>query len=280
MLTEENKSNRRNGIGASESSILFPEIPNNRKTPLQLWMEKTNQVSPEIIDNDFTWWGNELEPLIAKRYELETGEKTEFKEETFFHKDMNYMICHPDRFIIGKRKLLEIKTASFQNELWGDSIDEIPFQYLIQAQHQMSVTGYDEVDVFVLFMANRKTKIYNIKRDEQIIEAIENKVKYFWEENVQKLIPPNIENTSDCKIYFKNYMDDFSEANEESLKNIQKIVEINKQIKQINEEKEHTLKSIYCEIGNSLGLKIGSKILATWKPRKDNVRVFRLAGEI
>lgn len=279
MLTEAQVAARANGIGASESVILFPQIPNSYCTPYKLWMLKTSRLKADFELNDYQWWGHELEPAIAKRYEYETGEKLEHRPETFIHEKLPYMLCHPDRFVHGKRILVEIKTAQYSPEEWGEpGTDHVPPAYVIQVQHQLAVTGYDEVHLIVFFMNYRQSRIYIIKRDDQLIAAIENAVSNFWNNHVIADVAPALTCIADCKLKFpKNHLASFVEATSQIIDFIDalKIIKSSIKAEQVNEEA--MLAELFAFIGDSSGIKQDDKILATWKARKDGARVFRLS---
>lgn len=278
MLTKEQKEARRGGIGASESVILFPSIPNSYCTPYKLWMIKTGRLDSEDELNDYQWWGYELETVIAKRYEHETGETLKHLTQTYIHPKLPYMLCHPDRFVFCKRKLVEIKTAQYNPEEWGEpGTDHVPPAYVIQVQHQLAVTGYDEADLIVLFMNYRKSSIYHIKRDEELISAIEGAVSKFWNNHVLSDIAPELTNVADCKLRFNKTNGAFIEATPEAIECLDMLKRVRSLKSQEQEIEDGILKNILSFIGEGDGIKQDSKILATWKARKDGVRVFRLS---
>lgn len=205
MLNAEQIKARSNGIGASESVILFPQVPNSYCTPYQLWMIKTGRLQKEDDLDNFQWWGHALEPVIAKRYEYETGEALEYREQTVIHPNIPFMLCHPDRFVVGKRKLLEIKAVSYDPTKWGAAgTDHVPPEYVIQVQHQLACSEYDEADLIAFFLNYRNSIIYHFKRDNELIAALENAVKQFWNNHVLADIPPDLVNLADCKLKFSS----------------------------------------------------------------------------
>jgi putative phage-type endonuclease len=278
MLTPEQIAARKNGIGASESVILFPQIPNPYSTPYQLWMEKTGRIARNQELNDFQWWGHALEPVIAKRYEHETGEVLENRPETVVHTELPYMLCHPDRYVVGKRKLVEIKGVSYDPDKWGVAgTDHVPPEYVIQVQHQLACTGYDEADLIAFFLNYRKSVIYKFKRDNELIDAVEKAVSVFWNNHVLADVAPDLTALSDCKLRFQKDSGTWIEANDEILSLIQKLKVANSNMG-VHERRADEIKiELLTIIGEASGIKQDDKILATWKADKNGKRSFRLS---
>jgi putative phage-type endonuclease len=278
MLTPEQISARQQGIGASETVILFPEIPNSYSTPYQLWMLKTGRVERDQEMNDFQWWGHKLEPAIAERYEYETGETLEHRPDTVIHPRLPFMLCHPDRYVFGKRKLVEIKTAQYSPEQWGEAgTDHIPPAYLIQCQHQMACTGYEQVDLIVFFVNFRQSRIYTIKRDDEFIATLESTIIHFWNNHVLADVAPDLTSLTDCKLKFKNRSADFVEADNNTLQLIASLREIRARLKIAEKQDSDCLKQLLSFIGEKSGIKQDDKILVTWKADKNGKRSFRLS---
>ncbi len=278
MLTPEQINARKQGIGASESVILFPQIPNSYSTPYQLWMEKTGRIERQQELNDFQWWGHALEPVIAQRYELETGETLEYRSETVVHPELPYMLCHPDRYVVGKRKLVEIKGVSYDPDKWGEAgTDHIPPEYVIQVQHQLACTGYEEADLIAFFLNYRKSVIYKLRRDNDLIDAIQCAVSNFWKFNVLADEAPELTSTSDCKIKFGRNRGTFIEADNDMMQLIYILKNINKNIEEFQEQKDKIMIPILSFIGENDGITKDDKIVATWKADKNGKKTFRLS---
>lgn len=278
MLTLEQIAARKQGIGASESVILFSEIPNSYCTPYKLWLLKTGKLERDDELNDYQWWGHELEPAIAKRYEYETGEKLEYRPETVTHPRIPFMLCHPDRFVNGKRKLVEIKAVTYDPEKWGEpGTDHVPPEYVIQVQHQLACTGYEEVDLIAFFLNYRKSVIYSFKRDNELIATIENAVTQFWNDHVLADVAPDLVAMSDCKLKFLKDNGTFVEATHAMQVLIQNIKIVNASISAREKQADDFKKELLALIGETSGIKKDDKILATWRADKNGKRTFRLS---
>lgn len=278
MLTPEQIAARQQGIGASEAVILFPEIPNPYSTPYQLWMEKTGRIERDQSMNDYQWWGHELEPAIARRYEYETGEVLEARPDTIIHPRLPFMLCHPDRYVVGKRKLVEIKAVTFDPAKWGEAgTDHVPPEYVLQVQHQLACNDYDEVDLIAFFLNYRNSRIYKFQRDNEIIAIIENTITHFWNNHVLADVAPDLVSLADCKLKFANRSADFVEADANTLEVINALRETRCRLKIDKDYENDCLQQLFSFIGEKSGIKQDNKILATWKADKNGKRTFRLS---
>ena len=138
---------RRLGIGGSDAGIVLGVNP--YKSILELWLEKTGQVTAASSDDtNYTLWGKKLEPVLRKHFQEVTGLKTEVRNCIFVHKKHEFMVANVDAVVKeedGSTSLLEIKTATeWRNEAWEKG--EIPKQYYAQVQHYLEVLDLSAVE--------------------------------------------------------------------------------------------------------------------------------------
>lgn len=183
---------RRKGLGGSDIGTILGLNP--FKTAFQLWLEKTGQVEPEdISDKIHIQIGNELEDLVARIFEQETGLKVQKDNKTHYHKDYPYLLANIDRKIVGEKALLECKTTSaFSKKQWED--DEVPDSYLMQVQHYLNVLDYDYAYIAVI-IGNSDFVYKKIERDDELISMYTDIASKFWLENVQKGVEPDFDYT-------------------------------------------------------------------------------------
>ncbi len=278
MLTDEQHTARSQGVGASEVSALWGIHP--YMTAYQLWAVKTGQIEkPDLSDNEFVWWGHAMEEPIAQWYMKETGKELIVPHGTYFCKKEPRLLCHPDRVVLGQPRLVEIKTAQYNPDKWGaESSDEAPYEYILQCQAQMACApAATAVDLVVMFRNVFKCQIYTIKRDDALIKTIIDKVRDFWEVNVEGKIAPELQNMDDVKMYYpSNTKDDCIEADQTILSSLEVLEEAKKLEKDLKQTKA-THQKIICEkIGQHSGVKHEDYILATWKADKNGKRTLRI----
>ncbi|MGL5383029.1 MAG: YqaJ viral recombinase family protein [Culicoidibacterales bacterium] len=171
---------RNKGIGGSDVGTIMGL--NKYKSAVQLWLEKSDLIEAEKVDNDAVHFGHVLEDTVAKEFERRTGKKVRNRNQILQHPEHPFMLANLDRVVVGEKALLECKTASeYMKGKWED--DEIPAGYLLQVMHYLAVTGYEKAYIAVLIGGN-KFVWKEIDRDEELINIIIAKEKHFWEVNV------------------------------------------------------------------------------------------------
>ena len=176
---------RQKGIGSSDAAVAIGISP--YKSPLALWLEKTNRQEPEDLSTkEAVFWGTTLEPILAEVYQERTGKKVRRVPQILQHPKEPYMLANLDRAIEGGG-ILEIKTAGLRSERqWEEGV---PFAYQIQVLHQLAVTGKAWADVAVL-MGGQEFRIYRVERDEARITALIDRERQFWHYVTNDTPPP------------------------------------------------------------------------------------------
>lgn len=202
MITEAQRAARNGFIGASDAAAGMGI--NAYKTPYDLWLDKTDQQSEFFESNEFTYWGNVLEPVVANRLAEVTGLKLRKHGKTIIAKDYPFMGSHLDYKVTGEPIVVEIKTGGyFTKDNWGASgTDQIPDNYLIQVHHQMICTGYKKALVAVL-LGGQEFRYYQVDFDADLAQLIIEKLTAFWQYVVDRTPPPP-SNSSDLRSLYPN----------------------------------------------------------------------------
>ena len=186
MPYEEWLEYRKQGIGGSDASVVCGI--NRYKAPIELWMEKTDQM-PHQEAGEAAYWGNILESVVRDEFTKRTGIKVTQTYQLLQSEEHPYMLAnldglceHPEFGICA----FEAKTASaFKESEWDDSI---PDEYQIQVQHYLAVTGYAGAYIAVLIGGNTFRWKF-VERDEALISMLIQLEENFWN-CVQELVPP------------------------------------------------------------------------------------------
>ncbi|MGE6330394.1 YqaJ viral recombinase family protein [Psychrobacter pacificensis] len=178
---------RKQGIGSSDAAAACGIHP--YLSMLELWMIKTGRMTSDIdassnngIDGySPLYWGNTLEPMVAKYYQEQTGNKVRRVNAVLQHPDPNkaFMLANLDYAVTGSDdvQILECKTAGEHGaKLWRDGV---PLYVTCQVQHQLAVTGKTAAHICVL-LCGHEAKIYKVERDERLIESIMEHERLFW----------------------------------------------------------------------------------------------------
>lgn len=242
---------RTRGIGGSDVAPVLNISP--WKQPLQVYMEKTGQwESEDLSDKEAIIWGNILESVIAKEFSRRNPNYQVQNCNYILQKpDHPFMIANIDRSLYHPQKgwgVLEIKTANARMEgKWTE--DEIPYEYILQIQHYLAVTGLNWGYVAVL-LGGQKYKQYYIEKDQELINILIEKETDFWINHVEALEPPMADVTMDCTDLFNRLFPsdvtvedvvDFSDSDihlcidviedaKEKIKAYEKVKEINENI--------------------------------------------------
>jgi len=175
---------RRQGIGSSDAAAACGIHP--YLSMLELWMIKTGRISSDINESlegySPLYWGNTLEPMVAKYYQEHTGNKVRRVNAILQHPDPDkaFMLANLDYAITGSDEvqILECKTAGEHGaKLWKDGV---PLYVTCQVQHQLAVTGKQAAHICVL-LCGHEAKIYKVERDERLIESIIEHERLFWQ---------------------------------------------------------------------------------------------------
>ncbi|MBL4879635.1 MAG: YqaJ viral recombinase family protein [Hyphomonas sp.] len=173
---------RKRGIGSSDSSAAIGLNP--YKSPLELWLEKTNRdqgLAKPNSDDDTApvFWGVILEPVVASQYQRRTGNKVRKVNAVLQHQEHPWMLANIDREVVGSAEvqILECKTAGINGaRLWRDGV---PKYVEVQVMHQLAVTGKQAADVAVL-LGGQQLEVYRIERDEILIQNLIELEQQFW----------------------------------------------------------------------------------------------------
>lgn len=282
MTHEEWLKARQAGIGGSDAGTILGV--NKWKSKTQLFFEKVNPELKQQVDNEFIYWGNVLEDVVAKEFEARTGKKVRKNNKMLRHPEHEFMLANLDRVIVGEKALLECKTTSQYNiDQWKD--DEIPASYLCQIQHYMAVTGYEKAYIAVLCGGNQFIW-KEVPRDDELIEIIINAEKDFWYNNVLAGVIPEIDGSDATKDFLNHMYKDIDETEvqlsddvETLLTALEQVKQEEKELKELKTQYENKIKHI---LGNNLAGKT-SGYQITWKPqvRKilDTKKIREIYGE-
>lgn len=282
MTHEEWLKARQSGVGGSDAGTILGV--NKWKSKTQLFFEKVNPELKQQVDNEFIYWGNVLEDVVAKEFEARTGKKVRKNNKMLRHPEHEFMLANLDRVIVGEKALLECKTTSQYNiDQWKD--DEIPASYLCQIQHYMAVTGYEKAYIAVLCGGNQFIW-KEVPRDDELIGIIINAEKDFWYNNVLVGVIPEIDGSDATKDFLNHMYKDIDETEvqlsddvETLLTALEQVKQEEKELKELKTQYENKIKHI---LGNNLAGKT-SGYQITWKPqvRKtlDTKKIREIYGE-
>jgi putative phage-type endonuclease len=231
---------RRRGIGGSDAGAVLGV--SKWKTPLQLYLEKTGEISDEVPDNEAMWFGREAEDLVAKRFEKETGKSVRPSKYMFRSKDYPFMQANVDRLVDGEKAGLECKTANIYAKSEYDS-GYIPPQYLAQCMHYLAVTGLDRWYIAIL-IPGAAFYTFVIERDDKQIYALMKAEEDFWNHVVEKTPPEATAGDGETLNHMYGfYSDDAVQLDlDEEIERLDSIITLQKDLKAEKEAIENRIK--------------------------------------
>lgn len=187
MPYEEWLSYRKKGIGGSDASVVCGI--SKYKSPMELWLDKTNQL-PYQEAGESAYWGTQLETLVRNEFTKRTGIEVRQLNQLLQSEDKPFMLANLDGVCEHPTYgtcVFEAKTASaYKANEWEDSI---PDEYMLQIQHYMAVTGYKGTYIAVLIGGNTFRWRF-IERDEEMIAMLIQLESDFWEHVLSETPPP------------------------------------------------------------------------------------------
>lgn len=259
---------RRRGIGGSDASVVMGKNP--WRSVLQLWEEKTGQTVIEDTGNEYTYWGNVMEPIIRKEFMNRTGLKVRQKHFMMFHPEMPYLFADVDGIVTdenGEKCIFEAKTVSqYRENEWKDG--SIPEEYMLQVQHYLAVCGMQKAYIAALIGGNHF--VYHvIEREEEQIAELLKAEKYFWEYHVQQKICPTADDSDATKEYlqqkYERSVNDCIELDGSIAGVLQDYQELDSQIKEMEKRKTGLSNQIKAALGEHENGQTEEGKIVRWK---------------
>jgi len=253
---------RRHLLGGSDIGCIFGV--NQWKSAYELWEEKTAESfsQPEIEPKREKLFrrGKKLEPWVMEMLEEERGIFIVKRNQRYEDPEYPWMGCEVDFEYQSEAGLCngDVKTVSpFAAGEWGEEgTDEIPLSYCLQFHWGMMVTGRPSCLVAVLIGAD-DLRVYEVKRDDELIAEMRKRAIDFWENNVVKKVPPPPKTTSDIhKILFK--YGGFPVLNDgevmEGLRKLRMVKESEKEVTALKKEYEMEIKRRLLVLAEAAGV--------------------------
>lgn len=191
---------RQLGIGGSDAAAACGL--SKRKSPAQLYLDKTAPIEKQESESEHLRQGRDFEDYVAQRFTEATGKKVRRDNHMMSDSEYPFLIADIDRRVVGEDAILECKTASpYVKDKWADGA--IPIEYELQCLHYMSVTGVKKCYIACLIFGTDFI-IREIDWDDESIEMLRAKEIEFWTEYVEKGIMPEPDGSSAYDDALKN----------------------------------------------------------------------------
>lgn len=250
MTREEWLEQRRKGIGGSDAAAILGL--DRFHSPFDVYADKLG-FKEERPDNEPMRQGRDLEDYVAGRFVEETGKKVKRDNRLLVHPEYPYMIGNIDRRVVGENAGLECKTTSVLNRAQFAQ-GEYPPSYYVQCVHYMAVTGAAKWYLAVLVL-NKAFHIFEIERDEAEIGALIAAEKDFWENHVQKQIPPSPDGSESTFELLKQLYPEAKECEQVALygkeQRIEDYLKLDLQAKELEKQRDAIKQELQLSIGEA-----------------------------
>ena len=281
MTREEWLQLRRKGIGGSDASVIMGKNP--YRSILQLWEEKTGKLPVTDEGNEYTYWGNVMEPIIRKEFMNRTGLKVRQKHAMIFHKDYPYLFADVDGIVTderGEKCIFEAKTASqYKAEQWED---RVPEEYILQVQHYLEVCGMDKAYIAALIGGN-KFVFHTIYRDDELIRNLVSREKDFWEGCVLTGTEPVMDDSDATRDYLNQKYSDPIEGSiqlQEDMKSVlAEYQDVDCKIKELEKQKTGFANQIKAAMGEYETGEVDGTVVSWKKISRESLDSKRLRKE-
>ena len=217
------------------------------KSEYEAWEDFTGTEKPPVDEETQERFdmGHELEGFIAKQTERVYGVKLKVSNFAFVHPSYSWLICHPDRIMVGKLNGktigVEIKSSSaFDSNRWGDAdTSQVPMDYLCQCHSYMMCGVCDEVWL-IRFSNNRLTR-YIVEKDKEMEDMILGRLVN-WVNKVNNGYVPVMTNLEQIKKAYNRPTEGIKEATAEIADIVAELKDSNLQ-KKVLESKIDELKA-------------------------------------
>ena len=237
---------RREYLGGSDIGCIFGVSP--WKSALDLYEEKIAEtyIEPQIEPEREKLFrrGKKLEPWVMELLEEERGITIFKRNQRYTDPVCPWMACEIDFEYTDIEGLCngDVKTISpFAAGDWGaQGTDEFPLSYCLQFMWGMMITDRPKCLVAALIGAD-DLRVYEVRRDEELIAEIRRRATEFWQENVQKRIPPAPQTVDDTRKLLSKFGGFAIPADDtvlESLRRLREVKTAEKELKKLKDQYE------------------------------------------
>ena len=278
---------RRKGLGGSDIGAIMGLSP--WRSPLDVYLDKTDPLPPVDEQNEAMYWGATLEDVVAREYATRTGRRVQRVNAQLRHPDHHWMLGNIDRAIVadgsrarldgtgrlqGADGILECKTASaYKAADWAglDGSDALPIYYTAQTMWYLAITGLPWCDVPAL-IGGQKYVVRRVERDDETIRAMIDQAEAFWRGHVLAGVPPEPRSGAEAARLFARDNGELREIGGDG-DMVQALADLRaaQERRKAAEATEDAMKDrLQLAIGAAAGLSINGLPVATWKAAKDS----------
>jgi putative phage-type endonuclease len=235
------------------------------RSPLELFLEKTGHGSAQVETLPMRV-GKALEPVVLDQFSERTGLGVTQQQQQFIDPLFAWRWATVDG-IASDGNLVEAKTTGSDRDWGAEGSDQIPLHYVVQVQHALAVTGFELAWVPVLFEA-RDFRIYQVKRDAELIAAITERETAFWQ-RVLDNNPPDAITVADLRLRYAKDIGTSVIADEACIGRVTTLRDMQTALKDAETQAEQVKAELMAYMGEAATLvSPDGQVVATWKTSK------------
>lgn len=251
---------RQKFVGASECSAALGLSP--FFSQLELYQSKKGLAEPIEMTIPLMV-GQALEPVVLEIFERESKMRVFDRQKVMVDPKCPWRRASLD----GRTEdggIVEAKTSGdFRG--WGKGGDEVPLHYLYNAMHSLACVPDAKVVYFPVLVGGRTYRLFEVARDEELVDLVRQGEDHFMNAYVFKSVPPPPVNADDLKILYPRDKGGMKIATEDEIKAVATLAAIKASIKILKKEEEDAEFSVKNVIGDNVTLVAPGGIeLATW----------------
>lgn len=188
-----------------------------------------------------------------------------------YHPTLDFLGSSLDAYVVesGEHCAVECKMVGSRSWMdWAD--DEPPVRHAVQVQHQLLCTGWQRG--FLVGWTGDECKIYEIRREEGLLELLTEKMTRFWHDNVLAGVPPELdgsEATAEAlRMLWPRDSGEVVELGHEELALFRRIKAIDKEIKDWKEQQEAAKNRIKLLLGDASYGVLPDGAAVSWKTQQ------------
>lgn len=243
-------------------------------TPVDLWRLKTGRVKPEPNEQRDRRLerGKKLEPFICdmvvdKLRDEGHDVKVLARNERYTDPEHAFLSCEIDMELLvdGEHVNADAKSVGGQaRHKWGqEGTEDIPIEYAAQFMDGLMITGRRRCLAAALRSFD-DVEIYWLHRDDVTIDGMRQKMVSFWQNHVERDVPPDPVNFADLRALFAAPEPRRVEATPDILEAVEELGLIKGRIDALENRQEHLRFTIAKHMGQAETLASGVRDLLTW----------------
>lgn len=252
------------------------------QSPLDAYFSITNELPVELSPAKRKFFDRRkaLEPFAAECFEMATGLNIVERNHRYDDPHFPWAKAEIDAEVIENGDIvnIETKTVSMSSAWqWGDPEEgeEPPLYVTAQVFWGLGVTGREKAYVHALIGLD-DDRIYEVHRDERLIEDIRSHASKFWKYHVEPRRMPQPTTVEDLQRLYARDSGRAVEADSAALTAIESMDKVKRHLKLLDSEKLIHELEIKKFMRDATTLTQRGIAIATFKSRADGVRVFRV----